>query len=126
MNLEFRKNLGKQLAVKRKERNYTQEELARRLRITRPQLSDYETGRVVNPTFDVLRNAAEVLRTDLEVAGYRLTKLGPRRPEAKAMGQEKQLTFSFYKGRSPRDATIRVTTLRSSVIIHASVAAGEV
>lgn len=113
------------MADKRNEKNYTQERLARRLRISRPQLSDYETGRVVNPTFDVLRNAAEVLGTDLEVAGYKLTKLGPRRSEAKATGQEKQLTFNFYKGRSPKDATIRVTRLRRSVIIRASVATAE-
>ena len=125
MNSEDRKELGKQLARERKKKDYTQGALAARLGITRPHLSDYETGRVLYPTFEVLLKAATELNTEFVVAGYRLTKDTPRRPEAKTSGREKQLTFSFYKGRAPKDATIRVTTFRTSVVIKASVAAAK-
>jgi len=126
MNIELRRQLGRQLADKRRERSLKQKELAQRLRISRPQLSDYETGKVVSPTFEVVLKAAQALDTEFVVAGYRITKDSPRRPEPKPTGREKQLTFSFYRGRCPRDATIRVTTLRTSVVIKASVAAGQV
>jgi len=121
MNPDLRKDLGRQLAEKRNAKDYTQAELAERLGITRPQLSDYENGQVVYPTFEVLLKAAEVLETELVVAGYKLTRQRVKSPAPRREAPEKQLVFTFYKGRAPRDATIRVTTVRRRVVIRASV-----
>jgi transcriptional regulator with XRE-family HTH domain len=121
MNFELREDLGRQLTQKRKAKHYTQAELAQRLGITRPQLSDYENGHVVYPTFDVLLKAAEVLETDFAVGGYKLTRGRVGEPAQHAPAGEKQLIFSFYKGRVPRDATIRISTVRRRVVIKATV-----
>lgn len=121
MNIELREDLGRQLAKKRKDKGYKQDDLAQRLGITRPQLSEYENGHVVYPTFEVLLKAAEVLETEFVVADYRLARVGMKRPAPRPEAAEKQLVFSFYKGRGPGDATIRITTARRRVVIKASV-----
>jgi transcriptional regulator with XRE-family HTH domain len=124
MNLELRKDLGRQLAAKRKAKHYTQQELAQRLDIRRQHLSDYENGNVIYPTFEVLLKAAEVLETDFVVAGCKLGPVGMKRASPLREAPEKQLVFSFYKGRAPRGAIIRISTIRRRVVIRASVVAG--
>jgi transcriptional regulator with XRE-family HTH domain len=121
MNIDDRTALGKQLAEARKRKGYTQAALAGVLGVSRPHLSSYENG-WVEPPFQVLLKAAETLDTEFIAAGYRLTKERLRGREPKRDTVEKQLTFNFYKGRVPKDATIRITTLRRRVIIKARVA----
>lgn len=123
MNPDLRKELGRQLAEKRNEKGYKQADLAARLGVTRPHLSKYENGHVVYPTLEVLLKAAEVLDTEFVLAGYKLTRAGMKRTPPRGGGAEQQLVFRFYKGRAPRDATIRITTVRSRVVIKASVVA---
>src|SRR5207245_5349905 len=120
MNSEIRRELGRQLLDARKQKGFTQEATAGLLGITRPQLSDYENARVVYPTFEVLLKAAEVLETEFVLAGYKLTKQSMRTAAPPLEGQEKQLEFRFYKERTPKYATIRVSTVGRKVIIRAS------
>jgi transcriptional regulator with XRE-family HTH domain len=121
MNAEDRKSLGRQLKEKRKGK-YSQQEFAEMLEISRQQLSSYENGHV-EPPFQVLLKAAEALDCEFVVAGYRLTRERLRPPQPAGTVTEKQLTFRFYKDRVPGDATLRVTTLRKTIVIHASVRA---
>ncbi len=121
MNIEFRKSLGRQLSEARRAKGYNQTEFAQSIRIARGHLSKYENGHVIEPSFDVLLKAAKVLDTDFVVAGYKLSKetLRPARTaEARA---EKQLTFTFYKNRTFRQAAVRVTSLKRGLVISASV-----
>ena len=120
MNTELRKSLGEQLSLKRVQKGHKQQDFAKILGVSRQQLSSYENGHV-EPPFQVLLKAAQELGCEFVVAGYRLTK--ERLKPARAVGpvREKQLTFKFYKDRVPRDATLRVTTLRKTIVIHASV-----
>jgi transcriptional regulator with XRE-family HTH domain len=122
MNLEDRKSLGRQLSKARRAKGYSQTEFAEFLEIERPHLSKYENGHVANPTFDILLKAAQKLETYFMVGGYRLGKEtagSKRRADAPA---EKQLTFTFYKDRTFRQAAVRVTNLKKRIVITASVA----
>lgn len=123
MNSDDRKSLGGQLSEKRKGK-YTQEEFAKILSVSRQQLSSYENGHLA-PPFQALLKAAQVLDCEFVVAGYRLTKKRLRPPRPATAAREKQLTFKFYKDRVPGDPILRVTALKKTIVIHASVPASQ-
>lgn len=63
---EVRKNIVKQYIAYRKLRKMTQEELANRMGIKRPNISRFETGEY-NPTLDLLVKMAESMNLEINI-----------------------------------------------------------
>lgn len=61
-----RKTIAEQYIKARKEKNLTQEELANRLNVTRPNISRFESGEY-NPTIDMLVKMADCLDMNVTV-----------------------------------------------------------
>lgn len=69
---KVRKDIAEQYIKARKERHLTQEELANKLNIKRPNISRFESGEY-NPTIDMLVKMADCLGMDL-IVELRLSK----------------------------------------------------
>lgn len=63
---KVRKSIAEQFMKARKNQHLTQEELANKLNIKRPNISRFESG-VYNPTIDMLVKIADCLGLDLVV-----------------------------------------------------------
>jgi len=74
-------NLGNWLIQERKERRWSQSELARRAGISRQAISNYESDKIQNPDPDVLRSIAKALRRPEEIIFRAAGIMSPARAE---------------------------------------------
>lgn len=63
---KLRKEVARKYVQARKDKHLTQDELAQRLNVKRPNISRFESGEY-NPTIDMLVKMAECLEMDLKI-----------------------------------------------------------
>ncbi len=104
-------DFGKRLAALRKERKFSQRELADRIKMHVVQIQRYETGKS-QPTLDVIRNLAVVLgvTTDSLIFGK-----GERDPD-----EDLRLQFDMVKQFSPEEKKIAKAVLEGLILKNAA------
>ncbi len=112
--MHWLRDLGIQIRTAREEARLSQDELAKRLSVSRGQLSNYENGRC-HPGVNVVTEIAEALGVQFVVRGYRISPDGVRQPSAEPVPE--QLCFEFGKERRFPAATVTIQPSRDSLVI---------
>ena len=95
-------NLGNWLLQERRKRRWSQAELARRAGVSRPTISNYESGKTQNPNPDVIQAIARILEIPTEDA-FRAAGLLPLKPEHTPANAQLDYIFSQL---SPDDQAV--------------------
>ena len=111
MTPEMLRHLGDQIRAARDSRGITQEDLAQRVHISRPTLSDYENGKTP-PGVDAITEIANTLDVDFEVGGCVIERRQPSRPSVVAY--QLRLALDTESG-----ATVRIQPSSTGVLITA-------
>lgn len=119
--MDWRHDLGNQLRSARKDAHITQEELAKKLNVSRQMVVRYEAG-TDTPGFDVISLAAGILETEFQVLNIRV-KANPEQAHTLLRSVPKQLSFEFNKPRRFTNAVIKITPHRGRIIISADIPA---
>ena len=115
----WKQELAAQIRNARESANLTQQQLARRLSVSRQMISRYETEEDV-PAFEVLASMARVLNTGFRIEGLRVV-LEATPQHLKSM--PKQLRLDFEKSQQFRGAVINITPSEGQILITARIPA---
>jgi transcriptional regulator with XRE-family HTH domain len=105
--MSWLRELGDQIRSKRLKAGLTQEGLARKLSVTREQLSNYENGKSA-PSVNIVTEIAEALGVELVVRGYKITAADVR-PSIPPVPKPEQLTLTFGTEHKFRAASVSLT-----------------
>lgn len=106
------KELGNAIKGARSQRQMLQEDLADRIGISRPSLSDYENGKTA-PGADILLEIATVLDQDLEFDGFVIER--PNSKRLKLVPYQLRLKFDSEGG-----ADVRIQPSQEELVISAA------
>ncbi len=115
----WKQELAAQIRNARESANLTQQQLARRLSVSRQMISRYETEDDV-PAFEVLASMARVLNTGFRIEGLRVV-LEATPQHLKSM--PKQLRLDFERSQQFRGAVINITPSEGQIYITAKIPA---
>jgi transcriptional regulator with XRE-family HTH domain len=105
--MQWLKELGAQIRTARLNAGLTQEALARKLSVTREQLSNYENGKSA-PSVNIVTEIAEALRVELVVRGYKIISADVK-PSVPPVPKPEQLTLAFGAEHKFRAASVSLT-----------------
>ena len=111
----WQEELGQKIRAARKLAGLTQEELAQKTSISRPQLSNYENG-ISDAPARVVAEIAEALETEFIIRGFRIG----RDSHASAEGPPlHQLCFEFNKDHDFPKSTVTIKPNSKTIVITA-------
>jgi transcriptional regulator with XRE-family HTH domain len=118
VDIEWRQNLAGQIRRAREEMNFTQEELATALHITRQTLIKYEKQGL--PFVDVFAQMAVELETQFKIKDLIITV---QRTSPRLKTVPKQLRLDFEKSQIFPGAVISITPKEGQILINAKIPA---
>jgi transcriptional regulator with XRE-family HTH domain len=119
VGMGWKQELAEQIKHARESANLTQQQLARRLGVSRQMISRYETEEDV-PAFEVLASMARTLGTEFRIEGLHIIlEATPQRLKS----MPKQLRLDFEKSQQFRGAVINITPSEGQIFITARIPA---
>jgi transcriptional regulator with XRE-family HTH domain len=110
----WRQNLGEQIRKAREARKWTQEQLAKRIGLSRATLNYYECGTAKKLSLEKVFKIAQELQTTFAVSGCTLSgmpRMKPTRPPVE------QFSLEFEKDRIFSDVTLSIRPTKEGVLV---------